>query len=590
MKRRLAVIVMSLVLVCSLFTGCSKSVASSTEKAATVYRNGVIYTVDGDDWEKNAAESMAVSSDGKILFVGSNEDAEDWIGSNTEVVELEGKTVLPGLIDSHVHPPGKALTELYEIDLYGILSKDDTMKAITEFMEKTPDMDAYWGTGFNMGMVDENGNPPNKTWLDAVCPDVPMILQSNDGHNRLLNSAALKKMGITAATEAPTGGHLHKDASGEPTGLLTDCGDLITMHQNYSSEQYFDATKLFLKSMNAWGYTSFFSAGSSVDISSFKKLEEEGNLTMRVNYSEIMDPDDPDASMKELVAMNKSVTGDKMIQARTAKFFADGVVEGTSAYLLEPYTEAAGKGDNYRSEAIWNPDTMAEAMKKVLAAGYQIHVHAIGDAAIRQTLDSIEYAQKANGDGDYRNTITHLQVVNEKDMPRFGELKIIAAMQPFWSLKEPDWYNTVDELVLGKERAWKEYPFKSLKDGGALLTSSGDFPVSSINNPFWAIEAGVTRNLENADYYGVDDITDINDPAWLLNPDERLTLKDMVEAYTKNGAYQLFRENETGSLTAGKYADFIVIDKDIMNIDSLDIDSIKVLGTYLSGKAVFSTN
>jgi predicted amidohydrolase YtcJ len=141
--------------------------------------------------------------------------------------------------------------------------------------------------------------------------------------------------------------------------------------------------------------------------------------------------------------------------------------------------------------------------------------------------------------------------------------------------------------VLGEDRAWKEYPFKSLKDGGAILTSSGDFPVSPVNNPFWAIEAGVTRNLNNAEYYGVDDITDIDDPTWLLNPDERLTIKDMIEAYTRNGAYQMFRENETGSLVSGKYADFIVIDKDIVNINPLDIDGIRVLNTYLGGKQVF---
>jgi predicted amidohydrolase YtcJ len=590
MKKRLTAITMCLVLAVTLFTGCGggKSADSNSNAAATVFKNGVIYTVEGDDWDKNAAESMAVSADGEILFVGSNADAEKWTGSNTEVVDLEGKTVLPGLIDAHVHPPGKALTELYQIDLYTAFSKDATIDTITEFIKKNPGLDAYWGSGFNMGMVDEAGNPPNKAWLDAVCPDIPMILTSNDGHNDLLNSAALKAMNITADSKQPTGGNIHKDAKGEPTGLLTDCGDLITMSQEYTPEQMNAATMQFLKSMNAWGYTSFLSAGSSLKVGDFKKLEDEGKLTMRANLSVIMDPDDPDTTLQELTAENKAAADSKMIKARTAKFFVDGVVEGATAYLLDPYTKAAGKGGNYRSEAMWKPDVMAETMKKVMAAGYQVHIHAIGDAGIRQTLDSIEYAQKANGDGDYRSTITHLQVISEQDKPRFGQLKVIAATQPYWHLKEPAWYSTVDELVLGKDRAWKEYPLKSLKDSGALITASGDFPVSPVNNPFWAIEAGVTRNLENADYYGVPDITDINDPTWLLNPEERLPVKDMVEAYTKNGAYELFRENEVGTLKEGKKADFIVIDQDIMKTDPLKLDSIKVLDTYLNGKAVYS--
>lgn len=596
MKKRLFAIMLCLMLVSSIFTGCSKPAATDAEEAAaSVFQNGVVYTIDGEDWDQNAAQAMAVSADGTILFVGSNEEAEAWIGSETEVVDLEGKTVLPGLIDSHVHPPGKALTELFQIDLYTAFTKDNTMEAIAAFIEKNPGLDAYWGSGFNMGMTDENGTPPNKAWLDEVCPDAPMILNSNDGHNAWVNSAALEMLGIDASTKTPVGGNIHKDANGEPTGLLTDCGDLITVSQEFNDAQMDAALDYFFKTMNSWGYTSFSSAGTGliqgapIGANTFKEMEDAGELTMRVNLSSIMEVDDPDKAIKELNDMEPVLADSELIKASTAKYFIDGVVEGCTAYLTEPYTAAAGKGDNYYSEPMWEDfDAYAESMKKVLEEGYQIHVHSIGDAATHMTLDALEYAQNANGDADYRNVITHVQLVAEEDFARFGELKLIAAMQPFWSLKEPDWYDTVDALVLGEERAWKEYPFGSLKEGGAILTSSGDFPVTPVNNPFWAIEAGVTRNLNNPDYYGVDPITDMDDPTWLLNPDERLTLKDMVEAYTINGAYQMFRDEEIGSLTAGKLADFIIIDKDIMNTDPLDLDGIQVQATYLGGNQVFS--
>ncbi|HZK01351.1 MAG TPA: amidohydrolase family protein, partial [Anaerovoracaceae bacterium] len=336
--------------------------------------------------------------------------------------------------------------------------------------------------------------------------------------------------------------------------------------------------------------TGFCSATAFIDNDHFRELEETNELTMRANLSIRMDADDPNSSLDELIALDEYFEGSNLIEVSTAKFFIDGVVEGVTAYLLEPYTPEAGMGDNYVSEPMWDYDVYEDAMKKVVEAGYQIHVHSIGDAATNMTLDALEAAQKDGGEGDYRNVITHVQLIGKDDFARFGQLNLIAAIQPFWSLKEPDWYDTVDELVLGPERAWNEYPFGSLKRGGAVITSSGDFPVSPINNPFWAIEAGATRNLNNAEYYGIDDINDMDDPTWLLNPDERLTVKDMVEAYTINGAYQMFREDKIGSLAVGKEADFIIIDKDIMNLDPIDIDSIKVLATYLGGNAVYEGN
>ncbi len=168
-----------------------------------------------------------------------------------------------------------------------------------------------------------------------------------------------------------------------------------------------------------------------------------------------------------------------------------------------------------------------------------------------------------------------------------GELNVIGSTQPFWHLKEPEWWDYVDLIALGQERAWTEYPVKSLIDNGVRVTFSGDHPVSPINNPFWAIEVAVTRNLNNPEFYGVDEITSIDDPTWLLNPKERISVLDAVKAYTINGAYQLYRDDKVGSIEKGKLADLIVVDQDIFKIDPLKIDQTKVLTTIFNGKPVF---
>lgn len=579
MKRTIAVVSV-LVLIIATFAACS---SNETEKIAVT--NGVIYTLEGDDWDTTPASAMIINADGIIEAVGTDEEVEELIDDNTRVIDLEGKTVLPGFIDSHVHPPGALFTELYNIDLYTAFNKEDTISTIEQFIEENPDLEIYWGSGFNMGMVDENGNPPSKEWLDEICPDVPMILTSNDGHSDWLNSAALKLCGIDANTTHPTG-NIHKDANGEPTGLLTDAGSLITVEQEFTAEQQKEALTQFINKMHEWGYTAFWSAGHSVDFEHFLALEEEGGFTMHANLSGRMDPDDWEKSIEDLEKLKADADGSENIKVETAKFFADGVIEGVTGYLKEPYTEAAGHGSDYVSTPLWDKEDMEAAMTQLMEKGYDVHVHSIGDAATEMTVDSIQAAQEANGDKDYRNTITHLQVVDEKDIQRMSELNIIGAVQAFWHLKEPDWYDTVDELVLGEERAWNEYPLKSLFDAGITVTASGDYPVSPINNPFWAIEAGVTRNLNNADYYGVEDITDIDDPTWLLNPDERASIKQMIEAYTINGAYQMRSEDTIGSLAKGKSGDFIVIDKDIVNLDPLKIDGVKVLSTVFKGDVV----
>lgn len=581
--KRLTAVLLTFLLCVSLITGCGSKDAS----AATVLNNGVIYTVEGDQWTDKPAQSIAIAENGSILATGSDGDLKSYIGKNTQVIDLNGKTVLPGLIDAHVHAPGTSLTELYNIYLYESMTKEKTLSDIKDYIAKNPDLKEYWGSGFNMGMASD-GKGPQKEWLDEICVNKPIILESNDGHSYWLNSKALEMNGITKDTPNPQGGLIQKDPkTGELWGTLTDASSLITMKQTFNEKQEAEAFEHFQNKMNDWGYTGIMAiAPINVHSNVIKDFDVNHKLHLKMNLASEIKPDkDFSKELQKLKDLKKNMESN-LIKVTTAKFFADGVVEGMTAYLLEPYAPEAGLAPDYRAEFYWDPEVLKQDFSQVMKAGFQIHVHSIGDASTRLVLDSLEYAQNQNPNIEARNVITHLQLIDNSDLPRFGKLGIIAATQPFWHLKEPDWYEPVDKTVLGEKRASNEYPLKSLKDHGAIITSSGDFPVSPINNPFWAIEAAVTRNLENPDYYGVADIKDMNDPTYLLNPKERLTVKDILEAYTINGAYQLYREDDIGSLKAGKSADLIVIDKDPLKINPLDLDRIKVEATLLNGKVV----
>ena len=416
-----------------------------------------------------------------------------------------------------------------------------------------------------------------------------MVLISNDMHGRWLNSKALEMAGIDRDTEPEQGGNIHHTKDGEPNGLLTDV-HFTGIDQEYTKEQNMEGMKTFANTMNAWGYTACSTAWSE-NIEDAADLDKAGELTMKMNFSTMLHQGgDLKENMELLDESAAAVEGCENVTANTAKVVVDGVVEGYTAYMTEPYvgTAAEEKGADWAGSSKWKDEELLnETMLEIAKRGMQIHVHAIGDAGIKMAVDGIEYAQENAGEKDYRNVITHLQVVREEDKTRMGELGIIGAIQPFWFLKEPDWYEPVDLNVLGEERAENEYPEKSLMDQGIRLTFSGDYPVSPTNNPFWALEAACTRNLNNPEYYEVEDITDPDDPTYLLNAAERISMKDAIEAYTINGAYQMFKEDTIGSLAAGKAADFIILNGDPMTVDVLKVDSIEVLKTYVDGKLVY---
>jgi predicted amidohydrolase YtcJ len=452
-------------------------------------------------------------------------------------------------------------------------------------------MDAYFGSGFLMG-IGEGVRGPRKEWLDEICADKPIILGSNDGHSLWLNSKALERNGVFPETVVPQGGNIPVDAeTGELWGILTDCESLVTMAPSYDDEQQYAAMKQFQETMLKWGYTgAMFIAPHFIEPDFLKRLDDDGLLKMKVNISGLADPDrDFDESLDETDRYAEQFADSGHVRVSAMKYFADGVVEGMTAYLSEPYDAGIGMDEDFTGCAYWDDEQLKECFDRTIGKGLQIHVHSIGDAATGEVTEAIAYAQAAHPDADTRNVITHLQLVRPEDQRRMGALKIIGSLQPFWHFKEPGWHDSVDAVILGEERALLAYPTRSLIAAGVRVTFSGDFPVSPVNNPFWAIESAVTRNINSPEHYGVAAIGSMDDETWLRNPAERVSLAEAVEAYTINGAYQLFREDEIGSLKAGKRADFILIDRDIFHIDPLELDETKILDVVTDGRSALQT-
>jgi len=566
--------------------GCATGMAGGTMTADLVLKNGAVYTMDKGN---RVAQAVAVK-DGIIVFVGSDAKVASFIGPDTVVRDLEGAMVLPGFIETHNHPPGTADADLFSISLFEVMSDLDAMlEVIKDFVAAHPDLDMYYGAGFSTGAFSgqDVSIGPRKEILDAVCPDKPLFLTSYDGHIGWVNSAALRHMGITKDTPDPAGGRIERNpVTGEPWGALKEAAAGLMPEQEYSLEQRIEALKLYQERMHAWGYTGTQNMSGRSNLEEFAALEAAGELTMRVRSAVSLDPEADLAEQFAELEELRTKYSSPLNTVSVAKFFADGVIEGVTGFLLEPYEEAAENGPDYYGEFLWDMEKLKEAFVLAHQKGFQIHVHSIGDASTRNVLDALEYA-RSKVKGDFRPTITHNQLVSEQDIPRCAKLGVIASTQAgFWGMKEPDWWDVVDYPFLG-ERAEHEYPVKSFLDAGAVVVASSDHWVTPIPNPLWALETYVTRNLNNAEYYGVDDITDMDDPTWLLDPSQRITLEQAIRTYTSSGAYAIFMEDRIGTIEKGKYADMIILAENLYDVDPVKIDSVELLATIFNGEFVY---
>lgn len=555
-----------LVFVLAILIGCR---SIKHEPADLILKNGYIYTVDG---RSSIAESVAIKK-GKIAFVGNNIDANKFIGSNTQIIDLDGQLMLPGFMDAHCHSIS-SYRYFNELNIYGLKTYKEVQDVIKKYIVEHPEAKYIKGRGWSDTSFPGNG--PDKKMIDEIVDHIPVSFSSDGGHAVWVNSKTLDLAGINAHTANTVGGVVERyPGTNEPNGTLREnAASLVSfVFPSYTIENLMSGLIQYQKMANAFGITNihdaYLDAGSD-ETEAFRTLENNHRLNIRVRASLYIDPQQSTEQIQLLLDERKKNTN-ALFQTNSAKIFMDGVIEGGTAFLKEPYKT---QPDNY-GKLLWNLDSLKKMCIALEKEHFQIHVHSIGDAATAVTLDAFEAAAIHNGMRDRRNSITHLQLLDKSDFKRFNKLNVIAITQPYWFIKD-DYYYNIQIPYLGQERADKEYPMKSFYEAGVIVASSSDFPVTIPCNPLNAIQYGITRNKSTN-----------NDPKETLWPEESVTLEQMIRSFTINAAYANFMEKETGSIEVGKSADLIILNKNLFKISPLEINTAKVLTTYFQGKVVY---
>ena len=566
------------VLIATLSSACSESPKSDSivdvaQPADHVFASGAVYTVDAD---RSWAEAVAIR-DGKIVFVGSDDEVGTFVGENTEVTDLNGRLLLPGFHDSHVHLLIGVATDK-ECDLLRVHTKEGVAQTLDQCTTLEGFGEERWvlGSGWTEWLWPEAN--PRKEELDALFPDRPVYLLSSYGHSAWVNTRALELAGIDNETPNPVDGVIERDPeTGEAVGTLRDGAMKMVMDilPEMTLQYRMDSVDAAIAEAHQFGITAIIEPGMDAEmIEPVVGLADDGKLKLRtrISLSPIAwHPGSFDDGIYDFLEQREQWRRPDL-DVDSVKIYMDGVIESGTGALLEPYHSGDyGLGPRYYSQ-----DQVNEYITRFDSMGLQVHVHAIGDAGIRMALDGFEAALNANGEFSNRHQIVHLQLMDPAEYSRFGELDVSATFQSLWAYPEP----SVVELavpLLGEERAYRMYSIGSVHRSGGRIVGGSDFFVTDMN-PLQAIEVAVTRQ----DPY-------LNDgPA--LNENERVDLATMIEAYTINGAYMMELEDQQGSIEVGKRADLIVLDRNLFEVPVYEINEAQVLMTLFDGEVVYQAD
>jgi predicted amidohydrolase YtcJ len=562
----------SLILIPMLLLACKQESSEQTlakvgnelsipEAQVMVIHNAVIYTAN----EKQArAEAMAFNDRGEVLGLGSNQKIQSAY-QNAESVDLEGKTVIPGLIDSHGHLTGLALS-LTRAQLAGTTTKEEIFERLKEHEQQLSEEDWLLGRGW-----DQNDWPetefPNRQELDEHFPDRPVYLVRIDGHASWSNSAALALSDRDLSGDwQPEGGFIHRDNEQQATGVLIDGAKALVQNAiPGESEQLIEAAlDLALHRMTSLGLTGVHDPGlNRAGIERYIRLIEADRFPSRVYVMS----DGAGQTLEWLCEQGGIRHKSGRLFAHSAKMYEDGALGSRGAALLMDYADDPGN----RGLLFLQPDVLQAQIEKTMACGFQAAVHAIGDAGNRVVLDAIEAGILNHPDNPGRHRVEHVQILDANDVDRFAQLGVIAAMQPTHATSDMYWA----EERLGPERIRYSYAWRSLLDSGARLALGSDFPVEEVN-PMHGIYAAVSRR----------DLKGWPEGGWY--PAEALSRTEALRGFTLDAAYAGFMEEMVGSLEQGKRADFVILDRDIMTVPEDEIPLAVVLETWLDGAKVFS--
>jgi predicted amidohydrolase YtcJ len=560
---RFSICVMALSAVCA-----SGAYAGDADRITLIDNiNGYTLNARGDLVRFNA---LLIDAGGKVQFTGSREAARrkvEPLSANVARIDGQGRTVLPGLIDAHGHVMGQGRA-LSSLDLRSTASLDAALSAIREYSQKHPESAWIRGRGWNQE-VWKLGRFPTAGELDGVIKDRPVWLTRVDGHAGWANTLALERAGITRETPDPQGGRIERDANGQATGVLVDAAMALVERQvpPPSVAENRAALDTVLAHLRAVGLTSVHDMGVGVEADAlYREYSQKGLLTTRI-YGAIAGAG---AEFDQLIAVHKGPLkghGGDRYSLRAVKLFSDGALGSRGAALLAPYSDAAQThGLLFKSDALMRAD-----LEKVMKAGYQVAAHAIGDAANRQLLDAFAALADRHPVKTMRHRIEHAQVIALPDIPRFASLGVVPSMQPIHATSD---MNMAEDRV-GAERIKGAYAWQRLIKSGARIACGSDFPVESAN-PFLGLHAAVTRQDEK----------DLPKGGWYAK--EAMTLKEALRCFTLDAAWAAHQEAVLGSLEAGKWADFIVVDRDIFKIAPRDLHRVRVIETWVAGKRVYA--
>ena len=555
-------------LVAGFVTLCTLPPSVWAEAADYVFKNATVYTLNhASPW----AEAVAVRGN-KIVYVGANSGLDKFVSNDTKVIDLEEKMVLPGFIDTHAHPVfAAAVAHGFSLPYGG--SVDEWLEIIQHYADANPQLKAIYGQGFLAATFGTGG--PNKALLDEIVPDRPVVLMDEGAHSAWVNSKALELAGITNSTPDPVPGtHFYeRNAQGELTGWCKEAMTFMPMMEKLgvlSEETIIAGADEVFSMFKQFGVTTVYDAGffqfEHFSYPAVSQLEKSGRLPFRLIASNmIQSTAHVENAIDTLKSYNRKYSSE-LIRPRVMKIHNDGTTEIYTAAQFEDYENQPGN----KGSVLLGGEKLQNFVADIDAAGFDIHIHAIGDRAVDEALDAFEVARKLNPNSRSRYSIGHAVSVRDQDLNRFAALNVVAQTHPFWP-------------VLGGElQASQLYRFREIIDSGARVSFGSDFygPISGDYNYFFApllnIEMGMTRRLPG------EKTVPVTPPG-----DALLTLEEMIRGYTLDAAYQMNMENEIGSIEPGKLADLIVLDRNLFDLDTYEIHKTQVNMTMMNGKVVY---
>ena len=542
------------------------AVLGAQTKADLVLVNGKIYTVDN---ARPLASALAVRG-GRVLFVGSDAEARLFGNASTRIVDLNRATVIPGIIDAHAHLLGLGNT-LRRVNLAGSSSYDEVIARVKAWAKDVKPGDWIQGRGWDQTRW-PNKEFPTHDALSRAFPNNPVVLERVDGHALLANSKAMELARVSGSSADPEGGRIIRLASGAPAGVFVDNAQSL-IESAVPVPTRADARKAILAAIaecNRFGLTGIHNAGENAEtIGIYEELARAGNYNLR-NYVMLSDPGEPNSpavlNNPYLRRGPQSALYDGHLWVRAIKLYADGALGSRGAALLAPYTDESTNSGLLVS----TPEHIRAWAEAALRTGFQVSVHAIGDRGNRNALDAFEAALRVVPKADHRFRIEHAQVISPEDIPRFARLGVIPSMQATHQTSDMRWA----EGRVGPQRIRGAYAWRSLLNTGVVIPNGTDFPVEEVN-PLLTFHAAVTRQ------------DPANWPAGGWYPEQKMTREEALQSMTIWPAYAGFQESMLGSLTPGKYADFVVLDRDIMRVPDTEILGTRVISTWIGGKRVY---